>query len=73
MFGWLLKFFVFPFFGLSEGRQLPIDVVGFMKNSFFIAGFFMGLFSSPINVDKPFESILLKSLEFELLASFYLL
>jgi hypothetical protein len=64
MLGWLLKFCLpVELFCLSEGRQLPIDVVGFMKNYFLIAGFIKQLFGNVPEVETRFESNLLKGLE----------
>ena len=50
-------------FYLSEGRKLPIDVVGFMKNYFLIAGLIKQLFGNGPEVESRFEGNLLKGLE----------
>jgi hypothetical protein len=64
MLGWLLNFFLpVELFCLSEGRQLPIDVVGFVKNYFLIAGLIKQLFVSVPEVESCFDGNLLKCLE----------
>ncbi len=55
MFGLLLKLCLFTFWGLSDGRQLPMDVVGLINNSFFSADFFESLLSKLSNVERTFD------------------